>query len=1334
MAIYHFDSQVISRGKGRSAIAASAYRSATKLLDQANDKVYNYLNKAGDVFYNEVMLPKGAPEWMADREKLWNCVEQNEKRKDAQLAREITLALPKDLSKEQNIELAKEFIAKQFVAKGMIADVCCHKGHGDDQPHVHVMLTMRGLNSTAIGDCGVASVLKPSCISNTVGFSAPHAPNTHAIAANFDECVEKPIFGMKVVEWNKKPLLYEWRSEWANAINKHLALAGLDLQVDHRSNLERGIDLKPQNKIGPVDGRIRYSDKVLEHEEIARSNGEKIYEDPSVAIKALTAQQSTFTHEDIARFVNTHTADREQFQIVYQKVKSWDGLVKLGLDDKNRERFTSQEMLELEYRMVKQSEVLSDKCDQQVDFDFREEVAKAYHLTENQAEAFRHITGDRDIACVVGYAGSGKSYMLRGAREVWEDAGYRVIGMTLSGIAAENLEGASQIKSYTVANRKVNWDFDRERLTSQDVVVVDEAGMLGSRVLARIMDEAVLAGSKVVLVGDPEQLQAIAAGAPFRGIVDRVGFAELNEIKRQKEGWQREATKSLALCRTSDAIIEYQKNDMVHEFITNKSAIESMVRDWHELSLEHNDKTSIMLAFRRNEVRELNMMARDLKKHYGELVGGMEFKTSRGVREFAIRDKVYFLENNKELGVKNGTLGTVQALNNNRFEVVLSSGKEIAFDIREYDAIDHGYATTIHKAQGITVDRTFVLASELFNRHVAYVALSRHREVVDLYWSRDKFKSFDNLLQVFSREKLKDLSLDYLEKDYMHYCNIFALNRGIESVPLALSIKQSIEAMGDITRNTEISEFAKLLKEEFKSDIIRYDAEHLDVATYVGKIDLSGKSMAILSKGRIKNYVLENVNTEAVEVGDKVRILTTLNEHGGKAIRLVKEDSMTLKEIVAAMNEYEREEANLCINSIDRKLSSKENYSLTNKLSTKEIYQALYERIPEILPEFGFVRRGNGYVATTGQKVDGSCGQKGKVYIYANNPGILVDYTRGNISIWEYISKNEGISDKKELFNYLASAAGLKPYFEEQFRVLEARQAPIPGQEQAAVSNVSSELWDKVHQYSLDKIAVNNNQVMKYLLDERGYGAEEVAKMGVGYIPNKKDLGKYLTGVGVNSDQIKEINKALGVIGYTHKLVVPYRDERGEIIGFAARNIKYGSDDKPIQKLGKYMYSKGLARSSTVFGIHDYDKEKPLIVVEGIFDALNAKAKGIENVVALGGAGINIRQLELFDRLGIKEVRLCLDNDMAGIKAMETIAIQIDAHNPDIKIKTLSLPQNVKDLDQLIKEHGKVVAEDVINKAEKLDTSWIKHEREMSLHQRLQKEGEGFELEMRMKM
>src|SRR6266852_4382672 len=140
MAIYHFTAKVISRSHGRNAVAAAAYRSGSRFHDQRQELSFDYTHKT-EVVHSEILLPEEAPEWMADRERLWNAVEAGEKRKDAQLAREVEFALPLELGEDRGIELAQDFVREGFVKRGMVADMNVH--WDPHNPHVHVMLTMR---------------------------------------------------------------------------------------------------------------------------------------------------------------------------------------------------------------------------------------------------------------------------------------------------------------------------------------------------------------------------------------------------------------------------------------------------------------------------------------------------------------------------------------------------------------------------------------------------------------------------------------------------------------------------------------------------------------------------------------------------------------------------------------------------------------------------------------------------------------------------------------------------------------------------------------------------------------------------------------------------------------------------------------------------------------------------------------------------------------------------------------------------------------------------------------------------------------------------------------
>ena len=719
MAIYHFSGKIISRSAGRSSVAASAYRSAEKMMDDRTGITYDFEKKKLDVIFKEILTPEGAPSWMKDRQVLWNHIESIEKRKDATLAREFVISLPKELTNEQNILLTKEFVQSQFVDRGMVADICTHQGHkgGEKQPHAHVMLTMRGLKNDG--------------------------------------------FEKKERSWNDKKLLFTWRKQWAETCNYHLQKNGFDIQIDHRTLRDQGIDLEPQTKIGPKDTKY-HIDKTQEHQEIAKRNGERIFSDPTIAFKALTAQYATFTHHDLARFVHRHSSTPEQFNEIFECLKNDIRLVELGRDDTGRMRYTTEEMLDIEQSMMGNVEALAKKYDHLSDtFNQRQVLTTTKALNEEQQYAYQNMMRGPDITCIVGFAGSGKSTLLRNAREAWEEKGFNVVGMSLSGIASENLEGASDIKSYTIANRLWNWNHARECLTSKSIVVIDEAGMVGSKQMGSILNEVRAAHAKVVLVGDPEQLQAIDAGGAFRGIIERVGHVPLTNIYRQTEPWQQQATRDFALARTHDGLKAYNDHYCIHSYPTQEKAMNIMVEAWEETQTKNPQKSQLLLAYTRAEVKALNDKVRGVLQAQGALKGEQQIETSRGRRAFACGDRVYFLRNEKSLSVKNGSLGVIEEIDKAGLKVRLDNGREVDVNLDHYNHLDHGYAATIHKAQGVSVDKAFILASPYFNRHSTYVAMSRHRESAELFYSQEMFATFKSFNETLSRQALKDLTLDY---------------------------------------------------------------------------------------------------------------------------------------------------------------------------------------------------------------------------------------------------------------------------------------------------------------------------------------------------------------------------------------------------------------------------------------------------------------------------------------------------------------------------------------------------------------------------------------------
>jgi len=727
MAIYHFSAKVIGRGAGRSAVAAAAYRSASRIQDHRLGRHHDFTNKAG-VVHSEVMLPEGAPERLRDRETLWNEVEATEQRKDAQLAREVEFAIPREMTREQGIALARDFVSREFVERGMVADLNVHWDIGADgeaKPHAHVMLAMR-----EVGPEG---------------------------------------FGAKVREWNATALLQQWRERWAEQTNEHLRALGISASIDHRSHDARGIELEPQHKIGAAGARRlergEDAERADDHVRIARANGATIIAHPEIGLDALTRNQATFTRQEMAMFAHRHSDGKEQFDRVVAAMRGSDQLLALGRDGRGDERFTTASMLGAEDALVRNAAALAATkhhvSQHEIELPVRRAAVRGFTLGREQRAALDHVTRPAGLSLVVGYAGTGKSAMLGLAREAWEAAGYTVRGTALSGIAAENLEGDSGIASRTIASLEHAWARDRDRLTSRDVLVLDEAGMVGTRQLQRVLAEATDAGAKVVMVGDAQQLQSIEAGAAFRLLAERHGAAEISEVRRQAEPWMREATRMFATGQTGEAIAAYSSAGMVHAADTRGAARTALIERWDAERRADPVASRIILTHMNKEVAMLNDAARERLAEQGELGQDAAVQTERGMRQFAENDRILFLKNERDLGVKNGSLGTVERAARDSLAVRLDDGRKVDVDLKSYNHVDHGYAATVHKTQGMTVDHTHVLATPGMDAHSTYVALSRHRAETIVHYGRDDFADETQLRRTLARERPKDMALDY---------------------------------------------------------------------------------------------------------------------------------------------------------------------------------------------------------------------------------------------------------------------------------------------------------------------------------------------------------------------------------------------------------------------------------------------------------------------------------------------------------------------------------------------------------------------------------------------
>ncbi len=465
-------------------------------------------------------------------------------------------------------------------------------------------------------------------------------------------------------------------------------------------------------------------------------------------------------------------------------------------------RYTTKDMLAVEKGMAETAKRLQVKSSHQVSSEKVEQAladfkaVKGFDLSDEQKAAVRHITENTNgIALVRGAAGAGKSTMAEAARMAWESAGYEVRGAALAGKAAQGLEEGSGIKSQTLHSLLFEIESGKTALNEKTVLVIDEAGMVGSRQMSKLLQNVEKSGAKVVMIGDERQLQAVDAGGAFRAIQKIAGCAELKEIRRQKEAWAREAVEEFSRGEAGNALKSFIDRDLVKIDETKAAAMNSVVEAWHAERDPGKPGEAVMLASTRADVAELNDTAREILKYENALHGFEAQMTNHQGRKlgFMQQDRILFRKNSVAMGVKNGTLGTVEQIKIDpdgsfQLRVKLDDGKIVEFSPNakenakenHYDAIEHGYALTTHKSQGITVDKAYVLlGGSMQDRETSYVQMSRARHETKIFLTSsqiddeldraglqptEKNPSLEDLKQAIKQmetSRQKDTTLDY---------------------------------------------------------------------------------------------------------------------------------------------------------------------------------------------------------------------------------------------------------------------------------------------------------------------------------------------------------------------------------------------------------------------------------------------------------------------------------------------------------------------------------------------------------------------------------------------
>lgn len=498
------------------------------------------------------------------------------------------------------------------------------------------------------------------------------------------------------------------------------------------------------------------------HQQMSTFTPQQLYH--AVAV----ASQGHLNANGVNQYVDTilHNSELVRLQAINHKLDR-------GLDQTEL-RFTTQAQLALEKHLLDQAKQRQYEMQHQIVVDSL--LIEHANLTKEQKVALEHITmGKGAVKLVQGMAGTGKGYLLGVAQIAWKKAGFDVRGTALAAKAAQGLQQSSQISSQTLHSLIYQLDEGKTVLNDKTVLVIDEAGMIGSKQLAQILDHAEQAHAKVVLVGDHQQLQPIDAGGAFRLLAQNLGFSSLQNIQRQKELADRKIVMQLATGQSQQALDAIRKQGNFHVQPNQEKAIQNLIEDWWKIKMEQPSVSTLMLAGTRRDLYRLNQAARLKMYKSGQLGESCEIETILNdvhlFREFAVGDQILFCKNQRSLGITNGDVGTLKNIKINQdghwqFQVEREDSKIVEFSLTDdeniksaYTTIDHAYALSVHKAQGMTVDQAFVLSSEIMmDREWSYVAASRAREKTHFYCSAE----IETLIEVnMGRSRQKDTSLDY---------------------------------------------------------------------------------------------------------------------------------------------------------------------------------------------------------------------------------------------------------------------------------------------------------------------------------------------------------------------------------------------------------------------------------------------------------------------------------------------------------------------------------------------------------------------------------------------
>ena len=739
MAIGFARLEFIKRSSGNNAIAKASYNSRERLYFEGNlvlsPRQYDFSDRESCA-YHEIILPENVDDNFQNMEVLWNHAEKIEGRRNSQVAAELLLALPDDLSisNEDRIEMTRNFVEKYFVSERIGVQVDIHKPEkhisiGEDRQsievkehnhHAHILLTTRRFREDGKG-----------------------------LGEKARDLLGQVMKG-RVVSANR------WGDLWTDFQNDYFREKGLSLRVDDKG-------LISQKHLGPVRMRSKNSFSMEKENEKIREEGLIKEGNIGEVLKRITDKQSIFNRDDVEHFLNKHTLgeDLEKVKEAFWKQK---GLVQLLHKDTHKalDKFTSQTVLDEEVKLLR----IADRIQKKKSFSLKGDLdSYTKNLNEEQKIAYDKILKGQRLTCLQGYAGTGKSYLLVALKDAYQSKRYQIRAFGADQSAAEVLKGKGFSHAENIHRFLFSAYYGKRALSKKEVWFVDEAGKLSNPVLLELLKKAEKYKARVILSGDHAQLPSVSRGGMFKVFCERFGSETLSEIQRQEDLNHRKLIKKLAHGELGAAIQELHNRHCI-QWVKNKDdALDQVIRDWARERTRSPGKSSILIAHTNKEVKAINDTIHLLRQERKE-IEGKEFSCDsyHGKIFVSVGDKIEFRGNDSRIGVLNHMRGTLISAEPECFTVKIEEQKKtrlVHFNPHTFHRFQLAYATTCHGAQGKDADFAYIIHNPIASKESVYVSMSRHFKRVKYYVSEEDSRNLARLKAQVGKSHYKENTLDY---------------------------------------------------------------------------------------------------------------------------------------------------------------------------------------------------------------------------------------------------------------------------------------------------------------------------------------------------------------------------------------------------------------------------------------------------------------------------------------------------------------------------------------------------------------------------------------------